>query len=164
MTAYGAPVRVGAGAELAGGKLNRFGRNLLALASGVATGTALALIEPMWGLVQSWLEHRPSEMFTRLTWARIYLEMATLYAVGIALAACAVWWIAGPTLRRHLFSALGLGFVFTAIVAALFYVRPAAEIEGYLTVLVYGLMGAVAGAVTWLVSHPRRKNLFVALD
>lgn len=149
-------------------KKRHIGRNALALVCGMVAGVVLAVAEPMWGLVQLWLEHKQTWIFTRAEWALLNLEFAAAYAIGIGLVATVVWWVWGAMLRRHLVSALCLGFVLTTLVAiasdAISNPQRLWDVDLYLPALMYGLMGAVAGAVTWWLSHPRRKNLFVAED
>ncbi len=115
-----------------------------------------------------WLAHKQPWIFTRAQWALINLEFAAAYVVWIALVATVIWWILGPNFRRRLASALSLGFVITGLVAMASNAisNPERLLEGeiFLAGATYGVMGAAAGAVTWWISHPRRKNLFVALD
>lgn len=145
-------------------KTRHFWRNALALACGILTGVVLAVSKEMWDLFQLWLAHKQPSIFTRVDWALIYLEFAAAYAIGIALVATVIWWIWGPALRRRLVSALGLGFILTAAAWLMSEMNMLEYLSTYEEAAYFAVMGAIAGAVTWWISHPRRKNLFVALD
>ncbi|MGA7711711.1 MAG: hypothetical protein WCA81_07410 [Rhizomicrobium sp.] len=142
-------------------KLRGFLRGALALVCGILVGVILAVGQEMWDLFWLWLQHKQTAFMTRLFWARVYLEFAFAYAIGIALVASLVWWAIGPRYRRHLASAVGLGFILTS---AAWLVSELNILEyAYTAAALYGVMGAFSGAVTWWISHPRRISLFVAM-
>ena len=137
-------------------------RSFLALSAGILIGAALAVAEEMWDLCLLWLEHKQTTFLSRQDWAVAYIEFALAYAVGIALVASLIWWMLGPKLRRHLASALILGFVLTTTV---WLASNTTTIEFWDTIrdaLYLGAKGAIAGAVVWWLSHPGRKNLLIA--
>ncbi|GAA0562541.1 hypothetical protein [Rhizomicrobium electricum] len=148
--------------------LRRFGRNLLALMCGIITGTVLASGEQMWRLIGMRIANEPIETGTYTFWAIMYVGPPLSVGTVIAVIATAIWWSMGVNRRRYLFNAFGLGFVLTAIVIVVWYVafrqQTMLNSETVASIAVYALMGAIAGAMTWFVSHPRRKNLFIALD
>lgn len=122
----------------------------------------------MWRLFQMWFDDRPIETGTYGFWAMLYIIVPAMGAIVVALAATMIWWAGGRNFRRYLVNALGLGFVLAGMAVltwiAITSPQDAFDRELIRTFVVYGLMGAIAGAVTWLVSHPRRKNFFIALD
>ena len=143
-------------------------RNALALISGIVTGTVLASAEPMWHLIGQWFHKEPIETGTYFFWVLMYVGPPLTAGTVIALIASLIWWCCGANLRLYLGSAVALGFVAAGGALVMWCVLQNAhhwlDPEVLPSVFVYGLMGAVAGAVTWFISHPQRKNLFTALE